>query len=42
MLNPDLSLGITVYGNGGMNTDYPGGQIPAASACAGFNPRPGP
>ena len=42
MINPDLSLGITVYGNGGMNTDYPGGQIPAESACAGFNPRPGP
>ncbi len=27
MLRPDLSLGITVYGNGGMNTDYPGGQL---------------
>lgn len=36
MINPNLSLGITVYANGGMNTDYPGGQIPAASACAGF------
>lgn len=24
MLGPDLSLGITVYGNGGMNTEYPG------------------
>ncbi|ODV14205.1 MAG: long-chain fatty acid transporter [Thiobacillus sp. SCN 64-317] len=23
MLNPDLALGVTVYGNGGMNTDYP-------------------
>lgn len=22
MLNPDLALGVTVYGNGGMNTDY--------------------
>ena len=42
MINPNLSLGITVYANGGMNTDYPGGQIPAASACAGFNPNPGP
>lgn len=42
MINPNLSLGITVYANGGMNTDYPGGQIPAASACAGFNPTPGP
>lgn len=42
MLDPNLSLGITVYANGGMNTNYPGGQIPAASACAGFNPNPGP
>jgi long-chain fatty acid transport protein len=39
---PDLALGVTVYGNGGMNTDYPGGQIPTASVCAGFNPTPGP
>lgn len=39
---PDLAFGITVFGNGGMNTDYPGGQIPAASACAAFNPNPGP
>lgn len=42
MINPNLSLGVTVYGNGGMNTNYSGGQIPAASACAGFNPAPGP
>jgi long-chain fatty acid transport protein len=27
MLRPDLSLGVTVYGNGGMNTDYPSGQL---------------
>jgi long-chain fatty acid transport protein len=40
--SPDLALGVTVYGNGGMNTDYPGGQIPAASVCAGFNPSAGP
>lgn len=38
MINPNLSLGVTVYGNGGMNTDYRGGQIGAATACAGFNP----
>lgn len=38
MLNPNLSLGVTVYGNGGMNTHYDGGQIGAATACAGFNP----
>ena len=42
LINPSLSLGVTVYANGGMNTDYAGGQIPAASACAGFNPSPGP
>jgi long-chain fatty acid transport protein len=27
MVNNDLALGVTVYGNGGMNTDYAGGQI---------------
>jgi long-chain fatty acid transport protein len=37
MINPNLSLGVTVYGNGGMNTDYPGGQISAGTACDGFN-----
>jgi long-chain fatty acid transport protein len=40
--SPELAFGLTVYGNGGMNTDYPGGQIPAQSACAAFNPNPGP
>lgn len=24
-MSPTLALGVTVYGNGGMNTDYPGG-----------------
>jgi long-chain fatty acid transport protein len=49
MLRPDLSLGVTVYGNGGMNTNYPGGQLPSPGACGpatgpgtGFNPAPGP
>jgi len=32
MYSKDLSLGVTVYGNGGMNTNYPGGQL----NCAGF------
>jgi long-chain fatty acid transport protein len=27
LLNPNLSLGITVYGNGGMNTTYPQGNF---------------
>ena len=38
MLSPELSLGLTVYGNGGMNTDYGGGEIAGQSACALFNP----
>jgi len=49
MVRPDVSLGITVYGNGGMNTDYSGGQLPSPGACGpatgpgtGFNPAPGP
>jgi long-chain fatty acid transport protein len=40
LINPKLSLGVTVYGNGGMNTDYPGDQIPNASACRGFYAAP--
>jgi long-chain fatty acid transport protein len=27
MLRPDLSLGVSVYGNGGMNTNYKSGQL---------------
>jgi long-chain fatty acid transport protein len=49
MVSPDLALGITVYGNGGMDTNYPGGQLPSPGACGpakapgqGFNPAPGP
>lgn len=40
MASPDMSWGVTVYGNGGMNTNYPGGEIPGQSACAQFNPGP--
>ncbi len=36
-MSSTLALGVTVYGNGGMNTDYPGGQIPAA-LCGGAAP----
>jgi long-chain fatty acid transport protein len=35
-VRPDLALGVTVFGNGGMNTDYPGGQISVQSACGQF------
>jgi len=42
MARPDLAVGVSVVGNGGMNSDYRGEQIPAMSACASFNPTPGP
>lgn len=35
MLNSNLSLGVTVYGNGGMNTNYPDGALSSAT-CAAF------
>jgi long-chain fatty acid transport protein len=31
---------VTVYGNGGLNTNYPTGTISRASACGAFNPNP--
>lgn len=34
MLRPDLSLGVTVYGNGGMNTDYPQGNFNCGAGAA--------
>ena len=40
--SPTIAFGVSVYGNGGMNTDYGGGEVSAQSACAGFNPQPGP
>ncbi len=37
MMGDKMSFGVTVYGNGGMNTDYEGGQIAAGNAtCATF------
>ena len=38
MLGWDMAVGVSVYGNGGMNTNYPGGQIPANTICPGFAP----
>ncbi len=35
MVSNNLALGVTVYGNGGMNTNYEGGQIPANFCGAG-------
>jgi long-chain fatty acid transport protein len=37
MLRPDLSLGVTVYGNGGMNTNYSENTIPAGR-CTAMSP----
>jgi long-chain fatty acid transport protein len=34
MVNPDLSLGVTVYGNGGMNTSYPQGNFNCGGGAA--------
>src|SRR5487761_1969092 len=38
MIGWDMSLGVSVYGNGGMNTDFDGGQIPAGSPVCGTTP----
>jgi len=35
MIGWDMSVGVSVYGNGGMNTDFSGGQISAASPVCG-------
>ena len=35
MLGDKMSLGITVYGNGGMNSDYKSGTSVATGMCAG-------
>lgn len=34
MVNPQLSLGVTVYGNGGMNTSYPQGSFNCGGGAA--------
>jgi len=38
MINPDLSLGVSVYGNGGMNTHYPSGQLDSFNCTQGAAP----
>ena len=37
MLGRDLALGVTVYGNGGMNTRYPGGRFNCGAGPATAN-----
>lgn len=38
MMGDKMSFGVTVYGNGGMNTDYAGGEIAggAGTVCSAF------
>ncbi len=38
MINPNLSLGVTVYGNGGMNTSYEKGNTLSAAGVCGSAP----
>jgi len=40
MIGPDMSVGVSVYGNGGMNTDYNGGQIAGGQVNACGNQAP--
>lgn len=35
-VNDDIAVGLSIYGNA-INTQYPGGQLSPASACAAFN-----
>jgi long-chain fatty acid transport protein len=37
MISPELALGVTVYGNGGMNTTYPGGEITSVAGTTTCN-----
>ncbi len=41
-LSKDFSLGVAVYGNGGMNTDYPAGQLNLGPGASGLNLLAGP
>ncbi|SPJ15105.1 Long-chain fatty acid transport protein [Burkholderiales bacterium] len=38
MMQPNLSLGVTVFGNGGMNTDYPQGNFQCPTPSGTFVP----
>lgn len=42
MMRNDMSLGVTVYGNGGMNTDYASGSSVAANQCGAGAPPSNP
>lgn len=40
-VNDKVSVGLTVYGNGGMNPEYPGGQINCGRGPANVLAAPG-
>jgi long-chain fatty acid transport protein len=40
-IGADIAIGVSVFGNGGMNTDY-AGDGSRRGACAAVNPSPGP
>lgn len=42
MMNSNMSLGVTVYGNGGMNTSYTRGNSVAANQCGAGAPASNP
>jgi long-chain fatty acid transport protein len=42
MIGSNMSLGVTVYGNGGMNTDYHSGTSVAANTCGAGAPASNP
>ena len=35
LVNPNLALGVSIYGNGGMNTKYPAGQLDSGLCMGG-------
>ena len=41
-VNSKLALGVSIYGNGGMNTDYPSGQLVLQPGAPGANLLAGP
>lgn len=41
-VSDDVSLGVAIYGNGGMNTDYPAGQLNLGPGASGLNLLAGP
>ncbi len=41
VINDDSTIGISVFGNGGMNTEYKGGSASVPDGSGGFNQLPG-